>query len=112
MMGWISMALDRTEGAPLTRGDWAALRTRPALLLDHHTTTKTTPLMWWKGIMQGLRLTSHSRTAQRGPGAVGQAVASAQFRHDETDVLHSTTALNQEETDGRGGGLGWISNSA
>lgn len=94
-------------------GDWAALRTRAALLLDrrpgHHTITKTAPLMWWKGIMQGLRLTpAHPQT---GPGAVGQAVgsaavASAQFRH------HETASFDKPRIERSRGVLGWMSNSA
>lgn len=104
---WDGPKAHRSRG----EGGWAALRTRAALLLDrrpgHHTTTKTTPLMWWKGIMQGLRLTpAHPQT---GPGAVGWAGCRVCRRHVGPIPTWSNCfirqALNREETKGDEGSL-------
>lgn len=110
---WDGPKAHRSRG----EGGWAALRTRAALLLDrrpgHHTTTKTTPLMWWKGIMQGLRLTpAHPRQARGSRlGRLSSLPPSCRPNSDMVKLLHSTT-LESRGDEGRRGELGCISSSA
>lgn len=103
---WDGPKAHRSRG----EGGWAALRTRAALLLDrrpgHHTTTKTTPLMWWRGIMQGLRLTpAHPRQARGSRLGRLSSLPPSRRPIPTWSNCFIRQALNREETKGDEGSL-------